>query len=220
MYIIIVGGGQVGYYLAKALLDEGHELLVLEKDAARTAFICSELGSVAIRGDGCEITTLAEAGVGRADMFVAVTGDDEDNLVACQAAKHKFNVPRIVARIRNPKNETLFKKMGIDVTISSTNIIMESIEEEVPTHSLTHLLDIQEQGLEIVEIKIPPHSPAIGKTVKELRLPARNTLSLVIRGQQKPFAPDKDTVLEAEDQIIAITTSGSEEALETVLRGS
>ncbi|OGO05797.1 MAG: portal protein [Chloroflexi bacterium RBG_13_56_8b] len=220
MYIIMVGGGQVGYYLAKALLDEGHELLVLEKDAARTAFICNDLGSVCLRGDGCEMTTLAEAGAGRADMFVAVTGDDEDNLVACQAAKHKFNVPRTVARINNPKNETIFKKMGIDVTISSTNIIMESIEEEMPTHPLTHLLDIQEQGLEIVEIKIPPHAPAIGKTVKELRLPAGNTLSLIIRGQQKPFVPDKDTILEAEDQIIAITTPESEEALGTALRGS
>ncbi|MCJ7426154.1 MAG: TrkA family potassium uptake protein [Dehalococcoidales bacterium] len=220
MYIIVVGGGQVGYYLAKALMDEGHELLVLEKDAARTAFICNDLGSVCVRGDGCEMTTLAEAGAGRADMFIAVTGEDEDNLVSCQAAKHKFNVPRTVARINNPKNETIFKKMGIDVTISSTNIIMESIEEEMPTHPLTHLLDIQEQGLEIVEIKIPPHSPAIGKTVKELSLPAGNTLSLIIRSQQKPFVPDKDTILEAEDQIIAITTPESEEALGTTLRGS
>jgi trk system potassium uptake protein TrkA len=220
MYIIVVGGGQVGYYLAKALLDEGHELLVLEKDAARTAFICNDLGSVAVRGDGCEMTTLDEAGAGRADMFVAVTGDDEDNLVACQAAKHKFNVPRTVARINNPKNETIFKKMGIDVAISSTNIILENIEEEVPTHPISHLLDIQEQGLEIVDIKIPPHATTIGKTVKELRLPAGNTLSLIIRGQQKHFAPDDDTVLEAEDHIVAITTPESEEALGAALRGS
>jgi trk system potassium uptake protein TrkA len=220
VYIIIVGGGQVGYYLAKALLDEGHELLVLEKNAARTAFICNDLGSVAVRGDGCEMATLEEAGAARADMFVAVTGDDEDNLVACQAAKHKFNVPRTVARVNNPKNETIFKKMGIDVAISGTNIILESIEEEVPTHPITHLLDIQEQGLEMVEVKIPPHSTAIGKTVKELKLPAGNTLLLVIRGQQKPFAPEDDTVIEAEDQIVAITTPESEEALGTVLRGS
>jgi trk system potassium uptake protein TrkA len=220
MYIIVVGGGQVGYYLAKALLDEGHELLVLEKDAARTTFIRNNLGSVAVRGDGCEMATLAEAGAGRADMFIAVTGDDEDNLVSCQAAKHKFNVPRTVARVNNPRNEPIFKKMGIDVTISSTKIILENIEEEVPTHPITHLLDIQEQGLEIVEIKIPPHATTIGKTVKELPLPAGNTLSLVIRNQQKPFVPDEDTVLEAEDNIIAITTPETEEALGTALRGS
>jgi trk system potassium uptake protein TrkA len=220
MYIIIIGGGQVGYFLAKALLDEGHELLVLEKDAARTAFICNELGSVCVRGDGCEMATLEEAGAGRADMFVAVTGEDEDNLVSCQAAKHKFNVRRTVARVNNPNNETIFRKMGIDVAISSTSIILENIEEEVPTHPITHLLDIQEQGLEIVEVKIPPHSTTIGKTVKELPLPTGNTLSLVIRGQQKPFVPDEDTVLEAEDQIVAITTPESEEALGTALRGS
>jgi trk system potassium uptake protein TrkA len=220
VYIIIIGGGQVGYYLAKALLDEGHELLVLEKDPVRTAFICNDLGSVCVRGDGCEMATLEEAGVGRADMFVAVTGDDEDNLVSCQAAKHKFNVPRTVARVNNPKNETIFKKMGIDVAISSTSIILENIEEEVPTHPISHLLDIQEQGLEIVEIKIPLHSTAIGKRVKELKLPAGNTVLLVIRGQQRPFAPEDDTVIEAEDQIVAITTPESEEALGTVLRGS
>ena len=220
MYIIIIGGGQVGYYLAKALLDEGHELLVLEKDAARTAFICNELGSVAVRGDGCEMATLEEAGAGRAAMFVAVTGDDEDNLVSCQAAKHRFNVPRTVARVNNPKNETIFKKMGIDVTISSTQKILESIEEEVPTHPITHLMDIQEQGLEMVDIKVPPHATTIGKMVKDLQIPAENTLLLVIRGQQKPFAPDEDTVLEAEDEIVAITTPETEEALGTALRGS
>jgi len=220
MYIIIIGGGKVGYYLARALLDEGHELLVVEKDAARTEFIRSELGSVCVRGDGCEVTTLTEVGTGRADMFIAVTGDDEDNLISCQAAKHKFNVPRAVARINNPKNEAIFKKLGIDVTISSTNLILENIEEEVPTHPITHLLDIKEKGLEIVEIKIPPHSTTIGKTIKELKLPRKSVLSLIIRNRQKPFVPDDNTVLEAEDQIVAVTTPESEEALGTALRGS
>jgi len=149
MYIIIIGGGKVGYYLAKALLNEGHEILVVEKDADRSEFICNELGSVCTRGDGCEVATLAEVGTGRADMLIAVTGDDEDNLVACQVAKHKFNVPRTIARTSNPKNETIFKKLGIDVTVSSTNIILEYIEKEVPTHPLTHLLNIRDKDLEI-----------------------------------------------------------------------
>jgi trk system potassium uptake protein TrkA len=220
MYIIIIGGGKVGYYLAKALLDEGHEILVVEKDAARTEFICGELGSVCVRGDGCEVATLTEVGTGRADMFIAVTGDDEDNLVACQVAKHKFNVPRTIARISNPKNETIFKTLGIDVTVSSTNIILEHIEEEVPTHPLTHLLDIKDKGLEIVEVKIPPHSTTIGKAVKALKLPKGSVLSLIIRSQKKPIVPTASTVLQAEDQIIAVTTPESEEALRTALRGS
>jgi len=220
MYIIIIGGGKVGYYLAKALLDEGHEILVVEKDPDRTEFICGELGSVCVRGDGCEVATLTEVGTGRADMFIAVTGDDEDNLVACQVAKHKFNVPRTIARISNPKNETIFKTLGIDVTVSSTNIILEHIEEEVPTHPITHLLDIKDKGLEIVEVKIPPHSTTIGKAVKGLKLPKGSVLALIIRSQKKPIVPTASTVLQAEDQIIAVTTPESEEALRTALRGS
>ncbi len=220
MYIIVIGGGKVGYYLARALLDEGHETLVVEKDAARTEFIRNELGSVCLRGDGCEVTTLSEVGTGRADMFIAVTGDDEDNLVACQIAKHKFNVPRTIARINNPKNQAIFKKLGIDVTVSSTNIILENIEEEVPTHPVTHLLDIKDEGLEIVEIKIPPHSTAIDKALGKLRLPKGSILSLIIRKREKPFIPTPSTIIKAEDQIIAITTPESEEALRTALRGS
>ncbi|MDH5696122.1 MAG: TrkA family potassium uptake protein [Dehalococcoidia bacterium] len=220
MYIIIIGGGKVGYYLARALLDEGHEVLVVEKDPERNEFISGELGSVSLRGDGCEVATLTEVGTGRADMFIAVTGDDEDNLVACQVAKHKFNVPRTIARISNPKNEAIFKKLGIDVTISSTNIILEYIEQEVPTHPLTHLLDIRDKGLEIVEVKIPPKSTTVGKRVKELSLPPGSVLSLIIRKQQKPHVPTANTILQAEDQIIAVTSPESEEALRTTLRGS
>ena len=220
MYIIIIGGGKVGYYLARALLDEGHEILVVEKGPERSEFIRNELGSVCIRGDGCEVATLAEVGTGRADMFIAVTGDDEDNLVACQIARHKFNVPRTIARTNNPKNEAIFKKLGIDVTVSSTNIILEYIEQEVPTHPLTHLLDIRDRGLEIVEVRIPAKSTTIGKRVKELSLPPGSVLSLVIRKQEKPQVPTADTILQAEDQIIAVTTPESEKALRTALRGS
>ncbi len=220
MYIIIVGGGEIGYYLAKALMDEGHEVLVLEKTAEGAEFICNQLGSVCIQGDGCEVATLADAGTSRADMLIAVTGDDDDNLVACQVAKHKFNVPRTIARIKNPKNEAIFKKLGIDVTVSSTNVILEHIEEEVPTHPLTHLLTIRDKGLEIVEIKVPSESPTVGKQVKELLLPPGSTLSLLIRNREKPRVPRADTVLKAGDQIIAVTPPESEEALRMALRGA
>jgi len=220
MYIIVVGGGRVGYYLTKALLDEGHEVLVVEKSAIVCESFTDLLGSICFRGDGCEAATLAEVGTARADMFVAVTGDDEDNLVACQVAKHKFNVPRTIARIRNPKNETIFKKLGVDVTVSSTNIILEHIEEEVPTHPLTHLLTIRDKGLEIVQIKIPPESITVGKTIKELSLPPGSTLSLIIRKEHKPIIPKANTILQAEDQIIAVTTPESEETLRTTLRGT
>ena len=219
MYIIVVGGGRIGYYLTKALLDEGHEVLMVEKDAAICETITDELGSICLRGDGCEVATLAEAGTDRADMLIAVTGDDEDNLVACQVAKHKFNVPRTIARIRNPQNETLFKKLGIDVTISSTNVILEHIETEVPTHPLTHLLAIEDSGLEIVEVKIPPESTSVGKSVRELSLPRGSKLALVIRQEGKNRVPTLNTILRAGDRVIALTTPELEEALRIALRG-
>ncbi len=220
MYIIVVGGGRVGYYLTKALLDEGHEVLVLEKDAAICEAVTDELGSCCVHGDGCEVSTLAEAGTDRADMLIAVTGDDEDNLVACQVAKHKFNVPRTIARIGNPQNEALFKKLGIDVTVSSTNIILEHIETEVPTHPLTHLLAIEDSGVEIVEVKILPESTTVGKSVRELSLPKGSKLALVIRKEGKNRVPTLNTILRAGDRIIALTTPESEEALRTALRGT
>lgn len=192
----------------------------MEKDASICEAINDELGSVCLRGDGCEATTLAEAGTGRADMLIAVTGDDEDNLVTCQLAKHKFNVSRTIARIKNPQNETLFKKLGIDVTVSSTNIILENIETEVPTHPLTHLLTIRDQGLELVEVKIPAEATAVGKTVKELALPPGTVLSLIIPEKRKPVVPTDTTLIQAGDQVIALITPEAEEALRVALRGS
>jgi len=220
MYIIIIGGGQVGYYLAKALLEEGHEVLVLEKDSLRTEFINNELGSICVRGDGCEAATLAEVGTERAQMLIAVTAHDEDNLVSCQVAKYKFNVPQTIARLSNPNNETIFKKLGIDVTVSSTNIILEYIKQEVPTHALTHLLTIREKGMEIVDVKIPADSSTVGKTVKELSLPPETILSLIISKERKPRVPTASTVIRAEDQIIAATPAESEDALRAALRGA
>ncbi len=219
MYIIIIGGGRLGYYLARALLDEGHEVLIIEKNASFCEIINEEMGSICVRGDGCEAATLADVGTGRADMLVAATGDDEDNLVACQVAKYKFNVPRTIARIRNPQNEAIFKKLGIDVTVSTTDIILEAIEKEVPTHPLTHLLTLSDKGLEIVEVRIPSNSAIIGKLVKEIPLPKGSKLALVIPRDRKPRIPTPSTVLREGDQIIALTTPELEAELRAALTG-
>jgi trk system potassium uptake protein TrkA len=219
MYIIIIGGGRTGYHLLKALLNEGHEVLVLEKDSRICKTITDELGSVCFRGDGCEAATLAEVGTGRADMVVAVTGDDEDNLVSCQVAKHKHNVPRTIARIRNPQNAALFKKLGVDVTVSSTDLILEAIEREVPTHPLTKLLTIEEKDLVIVDVKITSKSSTVGKAVKDLSLPRDSKLALIIPGEGSPHVPNPTTVLLAGDQIIAVTPAESKEALRAALGG-
>jgi trk system potassium uptake protein TrkA len=217
MYIIIVGGGSIGYHLCKALLKEGHEVLVLDKDASRCENFEDELGSVCVRGDGCEVATLAEAGVSRAEVFIAATDEDEDNLVACQVAKHKFGVPRAIARVNNPENERIFKKLGIDCPISVTNLILEHIEEKIPTHPLIHLLTMGEEKMEIVEVKILEGSRPVGKSVQELSLPSDSILALLIRNGQRPQVPAADTVLEVNDRIIALTTADSEEALRAKL---
>jgi len=216
MYIIVVGGGKVGYYLTQALLSEGHEVLVLEKDAKKCELIAEQLGSVCTRGDGCEARTLAEAGTERADMFIAVTDGDEDNLVACQVAKHKFKVQRTIARINNPKNEALFKKLGIDVTVSSTNLILEHIQEEVPTHPLVHLLTLKGGALEIVEVKIPPDSSVVGKRMREIVFPPDSVICLMI-GRRGAQVPTGDTILEADAQVVAVTRPEVEGALRAAL---
>jgi trk system potassium uptake protein TrkA len=219
MYIIVIGGGKIGYHLSKALLAEGHEVLIIEKDRSRVDFICSELGSICLYGDGCEAALQSEAGTNRADMLIAVTGDDEDNLVSCQIAKHKFKVPRTIARSNNPKNERLFRMLGIDVTVSSTNVIMENIQQEVPTHILTHLLTIHDSGVVLVEIKIPADSKSTGKKIKDIQLPPGSVLTLVIRRDQKPQMVSPDTVIQPGDQIIALTPTATEEQLKSALRG-
>jgi trk system potassium uptake protein TrkA len=219
MYIIVVGGGRLGYYLLKALLNEGHEVLVLEKDKSICKTITDELGSVCFRGDGCEAATLAEVGAGRADMLVSVTGDDEDNLVSCQVAKHKYNVPRTVARIRNPQHADFFKKLGVDVTVSTTDIILEAIEREVPTHPVTELLAMEEKGLVLVDVRITPDSPNVGKALRDLNFPKDSKLALIIPNEGTAQIPSANTILAPGDQIIAVTGEDSVDALKDTLRG-
>src|SRR6478609_998169 len=124
MYIIVVGGGKVGYYLTKTLVNEGFEVLLIEKLSKKAAIYAERFGSVVLEGEGAESTTLEAAGISRADVVIAVTGDDEDNLVICQTAKKRFNVPRTIARVNNPKNEEIFRRLGIEMTVSTTEVIL------------------------------------------------------------------------------------------------
>ena len=217
MYAIVVGGGKVGYYLAKELLDNNHEVLVIEQDAAKCERINQELGEVAMQGDGCEVAVMEQAGVGRADMVIAVTGDDEDNLVTCQVAKLRFNVPRTIARINNPKNEAIFKALGIDATVSSTTAILAHIEEELPTHPLIHLLTLRGGGLELVEMKIPQNASVVGKKLKEVLLPQESLVCFVYDAEGIPRLPNPETVLHAGDEVVAVTRQEYEPALRTAL---
>src|SRR3990172_5678453 len=168
MFIIIAGAGKVGYHLARALIGD-HEVLIIEQDPARVDFVAAELGTdVIMQGDACDAATMERAGMERADLVVATTGDDEDNLTFCQIAKAKFDVPRAVARINNPQNEGLFRKLGIDSTVSATNLILGQIEQELPWRGLIPLLTLQTRGLEIVEVKVPREAAIVGRQVRQV----------------------------------------------------
>jgi trk system potassium uptake protein TrkA len=218
MYIIVIGGGKVGYYLTKQLLAEGHEVAVIEKNKQKVEQIANDLGSVAIHGDGSDARPMQEAGMNRADIVVAVTGDDEDNLIVCQMAKKKFGVKRTIARINNPKNEHIFRVLGIDVTVSPVDILVAQIEREIPAHSLVHLLTLRDVGASFVEKQIPANSPVVGKTLNMLNLPENFLVPLVIRNG-RAIIPNGMTVLQADDEVVAVTTLEQEGTLERVLRG-
>jgi trk system potassium uptake protein TrkA len=218
VYIVIVGGGKVGYHLTKALLNEGQEVLVIEKDGPKAALITRELGATVIHGDGAEVATLQDAGLERADVVAAVTGHDEDNLIISQVAKRRFDVPRTVARINNPRNEFIFGRLGIDATVSATQIILSVIQQSMPAHPFVHLLTLQEGGLELVELHLQGQAPAVGKSLKDMTLPPDTAVPLLIRSG-KPVFIQVDTVFEDEDHLYAITTSEQEAALRRTMAG-
>ncbi len=217
MYIIVVGGGKVGFYLTKELVEEQHEVLLIEQNPIKCAIISEDLPDIVIQGDGCEASTLERAGVGRCNMIIAVTGDDEDNLVVCQVARHRFQVPRTVARVNNPKNEEIFSRLGIDKTISATSVIMAHIEQELPTHPLIPLMTLKGGGLEIVEVKVPSDSFVVGKPIRDILLPHQSLISLIVDTEGHPRIPTGETVIHAGDEVVAVTMRESEGALRTAL---
>ena len=218
MYVIVGGGGKVGYYLTKALRSAGIEVTLIEKQRRRFDLLQEEFGDVAFLGDACEVRTLEQAGAPRADLVAAVTGDDEDNLVICQMAKRKFMVKRVVARINNPKNEVTFQMLGIDETVSSTKLIYSLIEQEVEVADVIPLTALRKGHLELVEIALTEDSPSINRKVRELALPQGCTLAILVRGNNCEII-DGGTSLRAGDIIVAITQSAHVQELRAVMLG-
>jgi trk system potassium uptake protein TrkA len=218
MFVLVVGGGKVGYYLSKELIESGHEVVLMERDRARAAQTADELGSIVVPHDGCEGKYLGEAGSNRADIVAAVTGDDEDNLVICQMAKHHFDVPKTIARVNNPKNEELFRHLGVDEIISPTRMALGSIEQDIPVHELLHLAALDNE-LEIIEAQLQADSPAVGRTPADLDIPEACSLSAVARSCKNiPLKPD--TVLQEGDKVIAIGRADCERLLHEQLIGN
>ena len=203
LYVIVVGAGKVGWNIARELLEKDHEVTLIENDRERYQTVEQELEHNIQYGDASELWVLERAGVQRADMVIAVTGDDEDNMLICQVAKEKYLVDRIIARANNPRNLEHFELLGVRPVVSATDLIIRLIEHEVPEYGLVHLLDLPEQHLEIIEMLLPTGSSATGQRVGDLTLPEGTLLISVLRGSEG-LIPNADTVLEPGDEILAV----------------
>jgi trk system potassium uptake protein TrkA len=204
MYVIVAGGGKVGSNSARSLLEMGHEVTMIEQRPDRFARLEEEFGTIVMRGDATEISVLERAGIGRPpELLLAVTGDDEDNLVIAQIAKEGYGVEKAIARVNDPRNMPLFKLLGIKQTVCATTSLLGLVEHEVPEHGLVRLLQLQEEGLEIVEVQIEPNSPVAGSRAGGIKLPEGSRLISVFRHGRTELVDEK-TVIRPGDQVLAI----------------
>ena len=220
MYLLIAGGGKVGSNLARGLIRTGHEVTLIEQRPTKFDQLEVEFEHQVHRGDATELFVLEQAGIKRPpDVVVAVTGDDEDNIVICQLAREKYGISNVIARINDPRNQVYFDLLGISPTVSATGAIMGLIEHEVPEHGLIHLLELRKENLEIVEVSIDKSANCQGKRVRALKLPEGARLISVVRNG-KAEIPDDETQLQAGDQVLAILEPGKEDELRRILLSS
>ena len=213
MHAIIAGGGKVGANLARSLLRMGHELRLVEQSEYRFDRLHEEFGDQILLGDATELHVLELAGISRPpELVLAVTGDDEDNLIICQLAREGYRVPKVVARVNDPRNQEHFDLLGIDQTVCSTLNILGLVEHEVPQHGFVRLLDLRKENLEIVELQIDHTSPAAGQRIAGLRLPEGARVISVMRNGRSALALDS-TVLRPGDQVLAVLEPADEDQL-------
>lgn len=218
MYILIIGAGKVGYFLAKRLTANKHTVSIVDKNRDICEEAAKEIEALVVNGDGCDPKILEEAGVLRADVVAAVTGDDEDNLIICQLAKERFKIQRTVGRVNNPDNEHTFSELGIDIPVDATKIISKIIEEEVSFSDFVTLMSFKRGKLAIVRVDLPEDSPVINKEVKDILLPEDSVLVSILRGDDV-IVPKGNTVLLPGDDVVALTIIGNEPQLLNLLAG-
>src|SRR5271155_3502870 len=214
MYAIIAGAGKVGRNLARELTGKGHEVTLIESSRSCYLAIEDEFEHAAQYGDATELWVLERSGIQRADLVVAVTGDDEDNMLVCQVAKEKYLCERIIARVNNPRNHDHFRMLGIQPAVSATDLILRLIEHEVPRYGLVHLLALEEERLEIIELEVPADSPVAGLPVADIDLPEGSLIISVLRAGGG-FVPKADTVIQAGDEVLLVLDPGLEESITT-----
>jgi trk system potassium uptake protein TrkA len=218
VYFVIAGGGEVGFHLAKALLESSHEVMLLESDRRRAQVIEEQLGSIVLNAPADEGRYQLEAGCQRADAVIAVTGQDAVNLIVCQLAKWKCHVPRVIARVNDPKNEIVFKALGIDETISSTRVIMNVIEQELPSGGFMPLMPLTGSHLELIEAEIAAGTPAAGRAIGSLGLPDGAAVGGIVRKGSVVHADD-DTKLQVGDRIVVLSPTKDEAGVRKALFG-
>lgn len=218
MHIVIAGGGNVGFCLAKRLAGSNHAVSLIEKDKEVCKRIANDPRILVINGDACDPKFLEEAGIKKADVIAAVTGDDEDNLIICQLSKTVFGVSRTVARVNNSENTHTFSELGIDVPIDETLLIATAIEEEASFEDIVKLMTFKRGKLSIVRIDLTSESPVIDKMIRDIALPPDSVLVSIVRGE-KIIIPKGDTLLKERDDIIALTIIENEQKLLDALVG-
>lgn len=222
MKVIIAGAGSVGRYMAEQLQGSGHEVTLIDNNAALVNSYRakdSPTGVTWYLGDACEVATLEAVGVASADVMAAVTGDDEDNLVVSLLSKQEFAVPRVVARVNNPKNEWMFNDMwGVDVSVSTPHLLTGLVEEAVTVGSFVRLLSLEGGKARLAEVTLAANSPAIAKEVFDLGLPRESTVVAVLRDGHV-VVPRADTVLMAGDEVLVLVTGGVEDDVRKALVG-
>jgi trk system potassium uptake protein TrkA len=212
MFVLVVGAGKVGLNTARSLDQLGHEFILIEQRRTRFALLRPELEDRLLFGDGTEMWVLEQAGITRADLVVAVTGDDEDNVVIAQLAKHEYHVPKVVARINDPRNRPTFELLDVDATICASTMLVSMIRHELPSHRFVPLLSLKRENIEVVEIEVDDDSPAAGLALRDVRLPDGVLVSSVLRGEEAVVAR-ADTLLLPGDHLLCLLPPGREKAL-------
>lgn len=220
MFVIVVGAGKIGYHLSRALLSANHEVVIIERDARRAANAAEDFGSIVISSDGTEPTVLTEAGATRCELLIATTAEDATNLVACQVAKRIFNVPQTISVVSDPEHAGLFTRIGVDATISATELILSHIEEGLQGGPLVHVLQMADGVNGLVCVRIPTGSPAIGRNLRGVTIPVGTSVAAVVTKNGEIRKVTDDLQLQADDQVVAITPPDREGDLWRTLTGS
>ena len=205
MYVLVMGAGTIGLPLISSLVSSGNEVLAIEPDRKIAEGLRERLGSIVLEGTATSTRILREAGASRTDIFVATTGNDAENLAACLLAKNLFNVGRTVSVVNLQENAELFEQAGVDVAISTTDLVIANLSGALPAHPLVRLMPVRGRGLELVAIKIPAGASVVGRPLRDLQVPYGVHINLIISGAGRTESPTDDTVIEAEDEVIAVS---------------